>query len=115
MDSGERTRYEGKYGRPPPIDTSAEATEKRLKKQGLWKKKPKTKPIDPNGWIKALRRYIMKDKAPKVVEPKKETYICPNSQCLKDSLMYDNEERFFICKECGHIFALIDVTEEVKK
>ena len=75
---------------------------------------PSIMQVAPEDLIEASRRKVMKekqDKAPKVKEKEKDKYICPNPDCLKDSLSYNEEERLFICSECKRKYALAEIEE----
>jgi len=104
MEERERRWYEGKYGRHPPNCSCVTCTEKRLQSQ-------KNTPT-PEELIEASRRKIMKekqDKAPRTYTKEKDKYICPH--CLEETLSYNEDERLFICSECGRKYALAKIEE----
>jgi len=68
--------------------------------------------ITPEELIEASRRKIMKekqDKAPRTYTKEKDKYICPH--CLEETLSYNEDERLFICSECGRKYALAKIEE----
>jgi len=48
-----------------------------------------------------------KEREPKTYIKEKDKYVCPG--CLEETLIYDEEERMFICSNCKKSYALAEV------
>jgi len=57
---------------------------------------------------KIWRLFLMrKEREPKTYIKEKDKYVCPG--CLEETLLYNEEERMFICSNCKKSYALAEV------
>lgn len=114
MNDRERRWYEGKHGRHPPNCSCVTCTEKKVQNQKNIEKDLQGNFVhtigkyeDAKKWGKDwVKKWLKVDKS-----KEKDKYICPNPDCLKESLSYNEDKRLFICSECGREYTLVEYKE----